>query len=110
MGLEYSPYDRLYWTPDVAKTACTRQQGSLFLIGYLFLDIARESFIRDIRLQRTLKFINFDEIISRHSTLTNGTGGLIISLMACSETAVPIRIGSISLYFPDCLFGEDRRG
>ena len=34
--------------------------------------------------------------------------GLLISLITCSETAVPIRIGSISLYFPDCMFGEDR--
>ena len=47
--------------------------------------------------------------IVRHSTLTNGTAVLIISLMTCSETAVPIRIGSILWYFPDCLFGEDRR-
>ena len=52
--------------------------------------------------------MNIDEIIVRHSTLTNGTAGLLISLITCSETAVPIRIGSISLYFPDCMFGEDR--
>ena len=38
-----------------------------------------------------------------HSALINGTAGLTISLMTCSETALPIRIGSISL------FGEDRR-
>ena len=49
------------------------------------------------------------KIIGCHSALTNGTAGLLISLMTVSETAVPIRIGSISLYFPDCLFGEDRR-
>ena len=52
--------------------------------------------------------MNIDKIIVRHSTLTNGTAGLLISLITCSETAVPIRIGSISLYFPDCMFGEDR--
>ena len=52
--------------------------------------------------------MNIDEIIIRHSTLTNGIAGLLISLITCSETAVPIRIGSISLYFPDCMFGEDR--
>ena len=52
--------------------------------------------------------MNIDEIIVRHSTLTNGTAGLLISLITCSETAVPIRIGSISLYFPDRMFGEDR--
>ena len=46
----------------------------------------------------------------RHSALTNGTAGLLISLITCSEIAVPIRIGSISLYFPDCMFGEDRSG
>ena len=45
--------------------------------------------------------MNIDEIIVRHSTLTNGTAGLLISLITCLETAVPIRIGSISLYFPD---------
>ena len=54
--------------------------------------------------------MNIDEIIVRHSTLTNGTAGLFISLITCSETAVPIRIGSISLYFPDCMFGEDSQG
>ena len=37
-----------------------------------------------------------------HSALTNGTAGMLIFLITCSETAVPIRIGSISLYFPDC--------
>ena len=47
--------------------------------------------------------------IVRHSALTNSTAVLIISLMTCSETALPIKIWSISLYFPDCLFGEDRR-
>ena len=47
--------------------------------------------------------MNIDEIIVRHSTLTNGTADLLISLITCSETAVPIRIGSISLYFPDCI-------
>ena len=52
--------------------------------------------------------MNIDEIIVRHSTLTNGTAGLLISLITCSETVVPIRIGSILLYFPDCMFGEDR--
>ena len=52
--------------------------------------------------------MNIDEINFHHSTLTNGTAGLLISLITCSETAVPIRIGSISLYFPDCMFGEDR--
>ena len=52
--------------------------------------------------------MNIDDIIVRHNTLTNGTAGLLISLITCSETAVPIRIGSISLYFPDCMFGEDR--
>ena len=52
--------------------------------------------------------MNIDEIIARHSTLINGTAGLLISLIMCSETSVPIRIGSISLYFPDCMFGEDR--
>ena len=50
--------------------------------------------------------MNIDEIIICQSTFTNGTAGLLISLMTCSEMAVPIRIGSISLYFPDCLFGE----
>ena len=49
------------------------------------------------------------QIIICHSALTNGTVGLLISLITCSETAVPIRIGSVSLYFPDVLFGEDRR-
>ena len=41
---------------------------------------------------------------------------LIVSLILITavksfllSTAVPIRIGSISLYFPDCLFSEDRR-
>ena len=48
------------------------------------------------------------KIINRHSTLTSGTAGLIISLMTYSETAVPIKIGSISLYSQDCLFGEAR--
>ena len=52
--------------------------------------------------------MNIDKIIVRHSALTNGTAGLLISLITCSETAVPIRIGSISLYLPDCMFGEDR--
>ena len=52
--------------------------------------------------------MNIDKIIVRHSALTNGIVGLLISLITCSETAVPIRIGSISLYFPDCMFGEDR--
>ena len=51
--------------------------------------------------------MNIDEIIIRHSTLTNGTAGLIISLWRVQKTAVPIRIRSILLYFPDCLFGED---
>ena len=49
------------------------------------------------------------KIIVCHSALTNGTAGFLISPMTCSETAVPIRIGSIPLYFPDRLFGEDRR-
>ena len=46
----YSLYDRLYLTSSVAQTACRRQRGALFLIGYmyLFLDIAQESFFRDI--------------------------------------------------------------
>ena len=49
-------------------------------------------------------------IIPQHLTaVPMGTAGLIISLLTCLETAVPIRIGSISLYFLDCLFGEDRR-
>ena len=48
------------------------------------------------------------KLIVCHSALINGTAGLLISLITCSETAVPIRTGSISLYFPDCLFGEDR--
>ena len=48
------------------------------------------------------------KIIVCHSALTNGTAGLLISLITCSETAVPTRIGSFSLYFPDCMFGEDR--
>ena len=52
--------------------------------------------------------MNIDKIIVRHSALTNGTAGLLISLITCSETALPIRLGSISLYFPDCMFGEDR--
>ena len=52
--------------------------------------------------------MNIDKIIVRHSPLTNDTAGLLISLITCSETAVHIRIGSISLYFPDCMFGEDR--
>ena len=51
--------------------------------------------------------MNIDETIVRHCTLTNGTAGLVISLITCSETAVPIRT-SISLFFPDCMFGEDR--
>ena len=52
--------------------------------------------------------MNIDEIIVRHSTLTNGTAGLLISLITCSETTVPIRIGSrdapISPWLPitDC--------
>ena len=37
--------------------------------------------------------MNIDETIVRHSTLTNGTAGLVISLITCSETAVPIRMG-----------------
>ena len=52
--------------------------------------------------------MNIDKIIVRHSALTNGTAGLLISLITCLETAVPIRIWSISLYFPDCMFGKDR--
>ena len=52
--------------------------------------------------------MNIDKIIVRHSALTNGTAGLLISLITCSETTVPIRIGSISLYFPVCMLGEDR--
>ena len=32
--------------------------------------------------------MNINEIIIRDSTLTNGTAGLIISLMTCSEAAV----------------------
>ena len=52
--------------------------------------------------------MNIDKKIVRHSALTNGTAGLLISLITCQETAVPIRIWSISLYFPDCMFGEDR--
>ena len=50
--------------------------------------------------------MNIDENYVRHSTLTNGAAGLIIYLMTFSEKDVPIRIGSISLHFPDCLFGE----
>ena len=50
-------YNRLYWTPAVVQTACTRQWGMLFLTGYLFLDIAWESFIQEIHLQCTLKFL-----------------------------------------------------
>ena len=45
--------------------------------------------------------MKIDENYVLHSTLTNGTADLIISLMTYSETAVPIRIGSILLYFPD---------
>ena len=52
--------------------------------------------------------MNIDKIIVRHSALTNGKAGLLISLITCLETAVPIRIGSILLYFPDCVFGKDR--
>ena len=40
---------------------------------------------------------------------TNGIAGLLISLITGSETAVPIIIGFISLYFPDYLFVGDRR-
>ena len=54
--------------------------------------------------------MNIDKIIVRHSALTNGTAGLLISVITCSETAVPIRIGSISLYIKDCMFGEDGAG
>ena len=54
--------------------------------------------------------MNIDEIIFHHSTLTNGTAGFIIYLMTHAETDVSIRIVSISLYFPDCLFGEVRGG
>ena len=52
--------------------------------------------------------MNIDKIIVRHSALTNGTAGLLISLITYLETPVPIRIESISLYFPDCMFGGDR--
>ena len=54
--------------------------------------------------------MNIDEIIGCHSALTNGTAGLLISLGTCRVTAVPIKIGSISWDFPDCLFGEDGGG
>ena len=63
VGIGISLSDWLYWTPVLAQTACRRQQKMLFLIGYLFLAIARESFIRDIHLQCTLKFL-------KHSLLT----------------------------------------
>ena len=49
--------------------------------------------------------MNINEIYVRHSTLTNCTAGLISFVMTYSETK-SIRIGSISLYFPDCLFAE----
>ena len=52
--------------------------------------------------------MNIDKIIVRHSALKNGTAGLLISLITTSEAAVSIRIGFISLYSPDCMFGEAR--
>ena len=54
--------------------------------------------------------MNIDESNRLSQHFDNGTAGLLISLITCPEMAVPIRIGSISLYFPDCMFGEDRRG
>ena len=52
--------------------------------------------------------MNIDENNRLSQIFDSGTAGLLISLIKCSETSVPIRIGSFSLYFPGCMFGEDR--